>query len=351
MAKFLIYGAYGYTGRLTARLAVDRGLSPVLAGRDEARLSRMADEFGLEFRAFDLDVASSIDRGLDGMDVVLHCAGPFSHTHRAMAEACFRTGTHYLDISGEIPVYHSLWEMNARAVESGVMLLPGIGFDVVPTDCLAAILKSRLPTATHLTLAIGSVGPAAVSRGTAKTFLEGLGRPGAARRKGEIVEVKNLSSSRMIDFGDGPVMAAQIVVADVFSAYHSTGIPNIDTYVAVPASLRILLKTLRPIGKALASGILHRLVKRIIDIGPAGPSDTDRSRTYSLAWAEVRDGDNEVLTARLRLREAYTFTALASLEAVERVMDGTAPPGYQTPSSAFGAGFALEIEGVELHIS
>ena len=158
--NFLIYGSYGYTGNLTVGIAVEQGMTPILAGRNPQKLERQAASFArpLEYHAFDLTDREALERALDGVAVVLHIAGPFSRTHRHMADACIRTGTHYLDISGEVPVYESLWRMDEAAKTAGVMLLPGIGFDVVPTDCLAARLRSELPEATRLTLAIGSDG-------------------------------------------------------------------------------------------------------------------------------------------------------------------------------------------------
>ena len=104
----LIYGANGYTGALIARLAAERGLRPVLAGRSRAGLAAVATPLGLEERVFALEDAAALDAGLAEARVVLHCAGPFAHTARRMADACFRTHTHYLDITGEIAVFEAL---------------------------------------------------------------------------------------------------------------------------------------------------------------------------------------------------------------------------------------------------
>jgi len=214
-SNFLIYGANGYTGELTARMAVERGLRPVLAGRNAAQLVELAGRLGLEYRIFDLDETEALDRALSSTHAVLHCAGPFVHTHGRMAEACLRTGAHYLDISGEIT---------------------GIGFYVVPTDCLAAHLKLRLPAASHLALAICTIGPARISRGTRKTFVEGLGDTGYVRKDGEMTRVPQASEVRVIDFGEGPIEVSRITLGDVFTAHHSTGIPNIETYFAMGRS-------------------------------------------------------------------------------------------------------------------
>src|ERR1700722_9350476 len=102
MAGYLIYGANGYTGGLIARSAVARGHRPIVAGRNAAAVTALAGELGVEGRCFSLDDPAALDAGLEGMTIVLHCAGPFAHTARPMAEACLRRGVHYLDVTGEI---------------------------------------------------------------------------------------------------------------------------------------------------------------------------------------------------------------------------------------------------------
>src|SRR5512139_2202037 len=171
MNNFLIYGSYGYTGQLIVDRALKEGLRPVLAGRDERKVRTQAERCNLEYRAFSLNDTAKLDSALQEVNVVLHCAGPFVHTYRQMAEACLRTKRHYVDISGEIPGFEALAAMDAQAKEAGIMMLPGGGFDVVPSDCLAAHVKQRLPSATHFRLFVRGIG-AGVSRGTAKSAIE-----------------------------------------------------------------------------------------------------------------------------------------------------------------------------------
>ncbi|MFO0949410.1 MAG: saccharopine dehydrogenase NADP-binding domain-containing protein [Planctomycetota bacterium] len=177
--SFLIYGANGYTASLTARMAVERGMKPILAGRSPEKFAALAKELGLESRAFSLEDKAAASRALNDVFVVLHGAGPFSHTYRAMADACLASKTHYLDITGEIEVYEGLAARTAEAAKVGIMLMPGVGFDIVPSDCLAAHLKRRLPTATHLSLGFQGLGR--LSRGTATTMAENMHRGGAVR--------------------------------------------------------------------------------------------------------------------------------------------------------------------------
>ena len=184
--QFVIYGANGYTGALTAREAVARGLRPILAGRNSPQVAAVAQRLGLPHRIAALDDGAALDALLQEVTVVLHCAGPFVHTAAPMVDACLRNGMHYLDITGEIGVYEALAARDVEAKAAGVMLLPGVGFDIVPSDCLAAHLKRRLPSATHLTLALRALG--GVSQGTAVTGLEAMarGEGGMVRRDGKL---------------------------------------------------------------------------------------------------------------------------------------------------------------------
>jgi short subunit dehydrogenase-like uncharacterized protein len=166
VTPLLIYGANGYTGRLIVAEAVRRGLKPVLAGRDRDALDALAAPSALTRRVFELNDIGEIERNLDGMRIVLNCAGPFSRTCAPLLEACLRTRCHYLDITGEIDVFAHCHQTHRRAQHEGVVVFPGTGFDVVPTDCVAAMLKRRLPDASHLLLAFEAAG--GPSPGTAK---------------------------------------------------------------------------------------------------------------------------------------------------------------------------------------
>jgi short subunit dehydrogenase-like uncharacterized protein len=343
-SPYLIYGANGYTGALVARMAVARGQRPILAGRNEVELERLGKELGLEHRAFALDEAAAVDRGLAGVPVVLHCAGPFSRTSRPMAEGCLRRRVHYLDVTGETEVLEALHGRDAEARAAGVMLLPGAGFDVVPSDCLAVHLKSRLPGATRLTLAFQSLGR--LSRGTATTMVENLHRGGLVRLDGVLTRVPAAWKTRVIDLGRGPGRAVTIPWGDVATAFHSTGIPNIEVYMAAPAALRTLLRGTRVLGPVLASRPAQAFLKGRIRSSAPGPTDEERARGRSFLWGEVVDASGRQAVSRLQTPEGYTLTALASLRIVERVLEGEAPVGFQTPAKAYGPDLVLGLEGV-----
>jgi short subunit dehydrogenase-like uncharacterized protein len=343
-SRYLVYGANGYTGHLVARLAASRGERPVIAGRSAGEIERIAKELGLEPRVFSLDDTAEVDRGLDGIAAVLHCAGPFSRTYRAMAEACLRTKTHYLDVTGEAVVFEALAARDAEAQKAGIMLLPGSGFDVVPSDCLALHLKNRLPTARRLSLGFQPVG--GLSRGTATTMIENLHRGGLVRRGGKLVSVPAAWKTRVIDFGRGPRTTMTIPWGDVATAWYSTGIPDIEVYMAAPTRLRVATRLSRFVAPVLRTRWFQERAKARIRSGPPGPTDEQRARGKCLLWGEASDDEGTHVVSRLATPEGYTLTAQAALAIVRKVLEGQAPVGYQTPAKAYGADFVLGLEGV-----
>lgn len=342
--NFLIYGSYGYTGDLIAREAVARGLRPILAGRDPQRLAQQAAELGLQHVAFSLDDRATMDLALQQAQVVLNCAGPFSRTAQPMVDGCLRNRVHYLDITGEIAVFEALARRSAEAQAAGVMFLPGAGFDVVPSDCLAAHLKRRLPNADRLALGIRHRG--GVSRGTATTTVENIGRATWVRRNGQLVQVSPGSLTRAINYGHGMETSVAIGWGDVSTAFYSTGIPNIEVYFAYPRSLRWGLRSTRLLGPLLASGPAQRTLKATVQRQPPGPNEAQRARGHALLWGEALDPAGQRRVSRLRTPEGYTLTVLSALAIVEKVLAGALKPGFQTPSLAYGPDWMLELPGV-----
>jgi short subunit dehydrogenase-like uncharacterized protein len=342
-SSFLLYGATGFVGEAIARQAVQAGLPIILGGRDAAGLAALAGELGVEHRAFTLEDPAALDRALGGIAVVLHCAGPFIHTFKPMIESCLRTGTHYLDITGEIPVYEGIAARDAEAKARGVMLLPAVGFDVVPTDCLALHLKQRLPSATRLTLAFQTKGPGGLPPGTQRTMIELIPYGNRVRRDGELVRPERGVKTRMIDFGSGPILATRLTWGDVFTAYWSTGIPNIEDYVVLPESARKQMARMDYIRPLFKLAFMRNMLKR--GVRP-GPSAEKRAKTATHVWGEVEDHKGRRASARLHGPEAgVVWTAQTALAAVRKVLSGEITPGFQTPARVYGADFVLD-EGV-----
>jgi short subunit dehydrogenase-like uncharacterized protein len=343
----LVFGANGYTGELISREALRRGLRPVLAGRNGDQIRRLAGELGLESRVFGLDDTEALRSGIRGHELVLHCAGPFVRTSRAMVEACIAERVHYLDITGEIAVFERVLAQGTAAHGAGVALLPGCGFDVVPTDCLARRLADMLPHATHLDLAFVNEG-GSWSRGTLATVIESLPAAGAVRRDGRIVEVPLAHESVTLDLAVGRRLVMTIPWGDVATAFHTTGIPNIRVFSGVPPrTLRRLRRWrwllpvagLRPVKRFLQARVRRRVT---------GPDAEARARSRVHLWGRARDAAGREAIATLSTPEGYEFTARSAVEAARRVAAGDVAPGAWTPARAFGARFVSEIPGVEL---
>jgi short subunit dehydrogenase-like uncharacterized protein len=336
MQQWMIYGANGYTGELIAREAVRRGMKPVLAGRSAKKIEPLARELGLEWRAFDVEHAD-----LRGMTLVLHCAGPFVHTSGPMVRACLAQGAHYLDITGEIGVFESVFRRDAEAKERGVTLLPGVGFDVVPTDCLAARLSQRLPDAEELWLAFFSH-RGGISPGTAKTSIEGAAKGGWIRRDGKLTRVPILFDVREIPFSIGNRLCVTIPWGDLATAWRSTGIPNIRVYTGRSKKSIDQLRRTQRFLPLLRFTPVRRFAQFLAGRRP-GPGPEQRAAARVYLWGRVARGSEEV-TMTMDVAEGYTFTVLSSLAAVERLLGGAARPGAWTPAQLFGVDFVDTID-------
>ncbi len=341
MDNVLIYGASGYTGGLIAERAAAEGAKPVLAGRAEEKIRPLAERLGCPHRIVGLDDEGKLDATLEGVDVVLHCAGPFAHTAQPMAEACLRTKTHYLDITGELGVFEALAACDERAKQAGVMLMPGVGFDVVPTDCLAVYLAQQLEDACHLTLAFAA-SSMQLSHGTTLTSIESLGW-GAVRQEGKIVQVPPVWRTLDIDFDGQSQPCVTIPWGDVSTAFYSTGIPNIEVYMAAPPGMRRAFQVSRYLGGLLRARPVQRFLKSRVP--PGGPDESMRKNAHVRLWGKVTNARGRSVEAHLYTPEAYQLTMLTALVSARRAASGDAPVGFQTPAKAYGPDLILEVEG------
>ncbi len=340
---WMIYGANGYTGEIIAREAVKRGQKPVLAGRSETKLKPLADELGLTFQAFSLDSVDTIAKQLSKQYLVLHCAGPFSATAEPMMKACLKSKTHYLDITGEIPIYEIAHSFDDAAKKAGIVLCPGVGFDVIPTDCVAAKLKQLLPDATHLSLGFDS--RSVLSPGTAKTSIEGLAGGGKVRENGVIKKVPLAFKTRKINFGDGEKLAMSIPWGDVATAYYSTQIPNIEVF--IPASPKMVnnLKKLNKISFLLGLKFIQNFMKRQVDKKVVGPNEEKRNSLKTYVWGEASNAKGEVKIVRIETANGYALTITGALAVVDYLFNNQPDSGYTTPSLLINAEFVTTLPG------
>ena len=342
-SSLLVYGANGYTGEMIARGAAGLGLAPVVAGRSAAAIVALARELSCESRVFALEDPAAVVAGIRGCRVVIHCAGPFSATAAPMMAACIAAGAHYTDITGEIDVFELGFRQDAAARAAGVLICPGVGFDVVPTDCVALTLATAMPDARELALGFDS--RSALSRGTASTSVEGLGYGSRVRENGELRRIPLGSRARRIDFGGGEKLATAIPWGDVSTAYRTTGIPNIEVYVPVSPAALANLRRLGRFGWLLRRRPVQAFMKWRIRKGAPGPTAEERDRTPVLVWGEARNSAGRTATARLRVPNGYTITTDSAVAIAQRLMDSAVVPGFTTPARLMGADFVTRLPG------
>lgn len=349
--NFLIYGSYGYTGNLIAELSIKQGLKPVLGGRDKEKLIRQANSLNLEYRVFDLDDIEQSVEVLNEFIAVIHCAGPFIHTYKNMALACIAAKTHYMDITGEVMVIEHLMNMDEKARSAGIMLLPGAGFDVVPSDCLAQYLKHRLPDARELTLAISAMqkdsGDVGVSRGTAKTMMEGISSGALIRDQGILKTVPLGWGTRTFNFGNQKErICTSVSWGDLASAWWSTRIPHIETYMSLPPKIIRLHKFINPVKWLFKWSPIKRYIENKINHLPEGPSLETRLNSNTKIYGEVRNESGKKVAALMTTPNGYELTSLSTLLIMHKILAGNFAVGFQTPSTAYTEDLIMEIQGV-----
>lgn len=344
-APWLLYGAYGYTGTLIARAAAGAGVRLLLSGRREEPLRELATSLDLPWRRLDLDDRTALAEVLGDCAGVLNCAGPFARTAGPMIDACLAAGRPYLDITGEIEVFELAHRKDGAARAAGVALCPGVGFDVVPTDCLAAALREALPGARSLALGFDAL--QRISPGTARTMAAGLADGGCIRRDGELVRVPLGWDTRRIDFGTGEKLAVTIPWGDVATAFYSTGIGNIRVYApASPNSVKRMqrLNWVRPL---LHIGPLRRFLEERAAMNSRGADAEELAQGRTHVWGEACGEDGKCIVATLETPNGYALTRDSALAAMRR-LTGQPPAGGGcfTPSLLFGTRFVETLPGV-----
>lgn len=344
--KIVVYGSYGYTGKLIVSELKSKELPIVLAGRSQAALQQQSQETGFPFAVVEIEDQSNLENLLQSAIMVIHCGGPFQYTARKMIEACLNTKTHYTDITGEYQVFEWLAQYDQQAKASGIMVMPGVGFDVVPSDCLAAHLKSRLPSATHLQLAF-AMSKGGLSRGTTKTMIEGMGDGSKVRHEGKIKSIPLGDRSLEIDFDGYRTSTLCIPWGDIATASRSTGIPNIEVYCAATPQMISNAKRSRYINWLLRKRWFKNFLLRKVDQRPAGPSEEKRKAGRSYLWGKVWNANHESCTSTLQTVSGYSLTAITAVLIAQKIINGNFKSGYQTPAMAYGADLILEVEGTK----
>lgn len=340
--RCLLYGAYGYTGRLTAELAAAKNIDVILAGRNRVTLSELGDRLRLQTRVIRLDEPTRLCDALKDIACVVHMAGPFAVTSAPMLNACLATQTNYIDVTGEIEVFEAMWSRKQEIRRAGITVVPGAGFDVVPTDCLVGYVAGKLERPDSLVLALR--GLQNVSQGTLRTAIRQVSKPVLCRRAGKIVAL-NDRSAHWIDFGYGAEPCVPVSWGDVGTAFHSTGVGNITVYFRRTKLLRSADIFGKLFGPLLQSPIGQRGLAALVRRFPEGPNKAQRLTQRGTIWAEAIDGDGRSFKASLSTPDAYDFAANSALEIATRITSLPVPLGLVTPFQAFGADFVLTLPG------
>ncbi len=343
--NWMIYGAYGYTGTLVAEEAIRRGHRPVLAGRSAKKLAPLAERLGLASVVVDIQDEDRLNITVRDFDLVFNAAGPFAYTSDSIVRACLNSGASYVDVAGEILVIEQILSMDQQARQKGIALVPGVGFDVVATDCLARYVAEQIPHPIQLEIATVTSITSEASPGSAKTWLDILPNGILARREGQLARISARQGMRRIRFVDRERTVLPFPLGDVATAYRTTGIPNITTYIAFPEqNVKSFIRT-EPIFRNLFSiAPLRRLAQKWIEKRVRGPDEHMRQTERSHVWVYASNEAGIEKQAWLETLEAYQFTAVAGVRCVEKVLTER-PQGALTPAIAFGADFVLEIPG------
>ena len=337
----ILYGSYGYTGNLIAQECRSKNLDVILSGRNAEALQKQSERMNYPYEVVDIQDSVALKKLLAKGKIVIHCGGPFQYTAKAMANACIETKTHYTDITGEATVFEMLSKLDDKGKQAGITIMPGTGFDVVPSDCLALHLKNRLPSATHLQLAFASTG-GGFSRGTSKTMIEGLGYGSVIRREGKLTTIPTGSLTKEIDYGPFKIPSLNIPWGDISTAWRSTGIPNIEVYIGSNEKQITYAKRSNYINWLLRLRWVKDYMLKKIDKKPAGPSNEKRTKGRMYLWGKVWDDVGKESSSRLETIDGYTLTAKASVLIAEKILNGNFKTGYQTPAMAYGAELIME---------
>ena len=339
----VIYGATGYTGRMIVQRAKDRGLRPVVAGRNEETIRRMAAGDGLEWKIAEVSDPVSLKRLTAGAKVLINAAGPFGATAGPLIEACIATGTHYLDITGDSATIEPIAQWHDKAVRGKVMLMPAAGFDVVASDCLLAHVARRLPGAVSLKLGFDKSEP--TSTGSLKTILEMSGQGVKVRRNGRLINVAPGTLVHDFDYGRGPQASFGVNLGDTSSAFFSTGVGDIETYMRASVQVWSAITANQYWGRLLATPLWQAAMKAQMKMFSRDPSPRQASSAWGILVGEARDAKGECVRSRLYTGDVYWFTALSAVAVAEKCFAGDWKAGFQTPSRVYGPEFVLTMDG------
>jgi len=338
----MIYGANGYSAQLIIEELIARNIKPILAGRNKKAIAKVAEKFSCQYNIFDLTEEVKALEALKNIHTVIHCAGPYKYTAKEMIDLCLASKTNYLDITGEMPSLAYAFGCSKKAKEEGIVILPSVGFDVIPTDCLAKMLKEEMPDAKFLKLGFYNKG-GGISRGTSLTSLEFTGGSGKVRMDGQIIDSPIGEYSLKIEKKAFQFYGISIPWGDVFTSFISTGIPNIEVYFGLSKFLFKVRHLLFIITRIFEIEFVKKLMSSYIKHFFSGPNKNQRDKTQTYIYGSVSNEKGVLIEKVFQVMEGYNLTAKGAVESAIRVLNNEVKPGTHTPSLAFGSDYLNQV--------
>ena len=349
--RIVLFGATGYTGRLTARALVDRGARPVLAGRDADRLAGLGAELGgLDTAVADVSRVQTISALLGPGDVLISTVGPFARYGASAVTAAVTAGAHYLDSTGEAPFIRRVFtEYGPRA--TGSALLTAFGYDFVPGNLAGALALAQAPSAVRVDIGYFVTGAANAGGMSSGTRASGVGMmlaPHHAFRGGRIVTEPSARHVRAFPVGNRvgnrsqpaasiggtepytlPRIAPQLTDVRVYLGWFG---PATRLLQALSVGMSVLTKL------PGAAGAVHSALRPLTRSTGTGPAPEARARNGSRVVAVCSDASGrELATVQVAGVDAYDFTARVLAWSAEQLAAGAvAGTGALGPVDAFG---------------
>ena len=349
----VLYGATGYTGRLTAGRLEQEGVSFIVAGRDRSKLRELADSLGSkpEPVAVELEDAQGLKRLAARGRVLVSTAGPYTQLGPPLVEAAIEAGTDFLDVTGEQLYMRWVLDQEKRAQDAGISIINALGLDVIPGDVAAKIATAAMVNPQNLEIAYWS--PASISRGTLTSMMAHTGQggwfdqgvyrpspPGWFRHTFRYPDPHGEREGIFIPWGD------------VITAPRSTGAKQVRTYfIAKPGTVR-MMHTFRSLLAASWSTGVTRLALRARLRSYKDPDREQQKTVPFRVLAEATDEDGTLQRGYVAGRDPYGFTGAAVAHGAALIAKGhKTEPGVLTPTQAFTFGpFLAGLEGYEVEV-
>jgi short subunit dehydrogenase-like uncharacterized protein len=357
VADIVLFGATGYTGRLTAEALARRQVDFAIAGRSAPKLEALARAVGdPDIHLAEVGDVDSLERALDEARVLITCVGPFEELGWTAVEAALRAGVHYVDSTGEGRFIHQLHERsNESARAAGIAMCPAMGFDEVPPDVAVSLAVEDMDDPdVVVTYAVSSSG----SRGTIRSALKILSAPGWRVEDGRLVETSTGERDRWAPLPPplGVRRSVSVPMGIGRIAPLHLRLRSLDAFMTAAEPQRIALRAGLPLARlVLATGPGRTAAETVIGRLPEGPGANARRKRWTV-MAEARAGGrwrNVVLTGQ----DYYGLTGELLAAAAQRLSAGTTEAGVLAPVAAMGTeqlqkeladrGVSVDVYGVD----